>query len=56
MAPEGLLLHVAGSLEGKRQEVTLSVRSDLHAELEDCVRVGGMEHYICESYGYERKA
>jgi nuclease HARBI1 len=46
VAPDGLILHAAGPLEGRRHDWTLYLRSGLDAELENRLHIEGTQYCI----------
>jgi hypothetical protein len=56
MSPDGLILHAAGPLEGRRHDWTLYMRSGLDEELEGGLCIADTQYCIHGDSGYNRRA
>jgi hypothetical protein len=56
MSPDGLILHAAGPLEGRRHDWTLYMRSGLDEELEGGLCIAYTQYCIYGDSGYNRRA
>jgi hypothetical protein len=56
VAPDGLILHAYGPMEGRRHDWTLYIRSGIDAQLRDCLLADGRQYYIYGDSGYCRRS
>lgn len=54
-APDGLFLHAAGPIEGRRHYLTLYMRSGLDEAMESIMQVDGVPFYIYGDAGYNHR-
>lgn len=54
-APDGLMLHVAGPIEGRRHDWTLYIRTDLERTLPKLLDIDGVRYCIYGDSGYSRR-
>lgn len=54
-SPDGLILHAAGPIEGRRHDWALYVRSGIETQLDNVCSVDGIQYYVHADSGYNRR-
>lgn len=55
-APDGIILHAFGPMEGRRHDWTLYLQSGIAEESESCLLINGKQYFIYGDSGYNRSA